>query len=46
MLDKGYPIEDICDITGLTRVEVEGLRCERGEVAAVLSASRRLTISA
>ena len=26
MLDKGYPIEDICDITGLTREEVEGLR--------------------
>ncbi len=26
MLDKGYPIEDICDITGLSREEVEGLR--------------------
>ena len=26
MLEKGYPIEDICDITGLTREEVEGLR--------------------
>lgn len=26
MLDKGYPFEDICDITGLTRKEVEGLR--------------------
>ena len=26
MLDKGYPIEDICDITGLSREEVEGLQ--------------------
>ena len=28
MLDKGYPFEDICDITGLSREEVEGLRLE------------------
>ena len=26
MLDKGYPIEDICDITGLSPYEVEELR--------------------
>ncbi len=26
MLDKGYPIEDICDITGLSPDEVEELQ--------------------
>ncbi len=26
MLDKGYPVEDICDITDLSREEVESLR--------------------
>lgn len=26
MLEKGYPIEDICDITGLSREEVEKLK--------------------
>ena len=26
MIEKGYPIEDICEITGLSREEVRGLR--------------------
>ena len=26
MLEKGYPIEDVCEITGLSRAEVEKLK--------------------
>lgn len=31
MLEKGYSIEEICDITGLDREEVEALREEGGK---------------
>ena len=28
MLEKGYPVEDICEITGLSREEIQTLRQE------------------